>query len=65
MTTPYYTDDHVTLHVGDWRELIPPDCGAFPLVVLELGHKIQRPRSASTPRGLPTDQALMRAIKWT
>ena len=25
MTTPYYTDDHVTLHVGDWRELIPSD----------------------------------------
>ena len=19
MTTPYYSDDHVTLHVGDWR----------------------------------------------
>ena len=22
---PYYSDDHVTLHVGDWRELIPSD----------------------------------------
>ena len=22
---PYYQDDFVTLHVGDWRELIPSD----------------------------------------
>lgn len=24
MTTPYYTDDHVSLYLGDWRELIDP-----------------------------------------
>ncbi len=25
MNAPYYQDDHVTLHLGDWRELIPED----------------------------------------
>ena len=25
MTQPYYSDDHVSLFVGDWRELIAPD----------------------------------------
>ena len=25
MSTPYYADEHVTLFVGDWRELIPAD----------------------------------------
>ena len=25
MTAPYYSDDHVTLWHGDWRELIAPD----------------------------------------